>query len=513
MKKELLTLACMIVAGVTFANHWTPISGTQYNMTLNGIILIDGVEQTTTTLEVGAFCGEECRGSMMPEFFPPSSQYVVALTVVSNVLNGETITFRLYDHSSGQELNLTSTNDITFESNAIIGAMGNWYEFSFTTPTSPQNFNLPIIGYGSATTGNYKLIASPIGEVNPMAVTNMLSNNYDLYYFDQTHDLEWVNYKSGAFNLMPGKGYLYANSENVTLTFTGTPYSGDGVITLTKANGVRFSGVNLVGNPFNAETTITKAYYRMNEDGNEIVPGSGSIGAMEGIFVEAESDGETMTFTPSTQSVPTPNNQLVVNVSSSSRGNAIDRAIVRFGNSGTLTKFQLFENSTKLYIPQNNKDYAVVSADAQTTGEMPINFKAAANGQYTITVSVDGVEMNSLRLIDNMTGANIDLLASPSYSFNATVNDYESRFRLMFGTNAGIIDKNDDNAFAYFNGNEWVINITEDAILQVIDMNGRIQSSEYISGSCKKVINAPAGVYMLRLINGENVKVQKMISK
>ncbi len=136
-------------------NHWTPIGGTQYNMTINGVIYINNVEQTVTTLEVGAFCGEECRGSMLPEFFPPSSQYVVSLTVVSNQQNGETITFKLYDHSSGQELNLQCVNDITFASNEIVGTMGNWFQFAFNSEVSVSATVDPV-GAGNVTgTGNY----------------------------------------------------------------------------------------------------------------------------------------------------------------------------------------------------------------------------------------------------------------------------------------------------------------------------------------------------------------------
>ena len=117
-------------------NYWTPIGGTQYNMTISGIILIDGVEQTVTTLEVGAFCGDECRGSMMPEFFPPTQQYIVSLTVVSNQQSGENITFRLYDHLTQQELDLQCANNIIFESNAIIGTVGDWYQFAFNSEVS-----------------------------------------------------------------------------------------------------------------------------------------------------------------------------------------------------------------------------------------------------------------------------------------------------------------------------------------------------------------------------------------
>ena len=57
----------------------------------------------------------------------------------------------------------------------------------------------------------------------------------------------------------------------------------------------------------------------------------------------------------------------------------------------------------------------------------------------------------------------------------------------------------------------WVINNEGDAILQVIDVNGRILSSEEIHGNCTKHIKAAPGVYVLRLINGEDVKVQKIV--
>ena len=146
MKRFILTLTCIIVAGVSLANHWTPIEGTQYNMTMSGVIFIDGVEQTGTNLEVGAFCGDECRGSMLPEFFPPSMQYVVSLTVVSNQLSGEEISFRLYNHDTQQELDVESINNTTFQSNAIIGTLGDWYEFSFVTTEPGGNHWTPIGG-------------------------------------------------------------------------------------------------------------------------------------------------------------------------------------------------------------------------------------------------------------------------------------------------------------------------------------------------------------------------------
>ena len=112
-------------------NHWTSITGTQYNMTMSGLIYIDGEAQTSTALEIGAFCDDQCRGSALAQFFPPTGEYVVSLTVVSNQLNGEAITFRLYDHISQQEYPTECINSVIFNANDNLGTMGDWYPFAF----------------------------------------------------------------------------------------------------------------------------------------------------------------------------------------------------------------------------------------------------------------------------------------------------------------------------------------------------------------------------------------------
>ena len=105
-----------------------------------------------------------------------------------------------------------------------------------------------------------------------------------------------------------------------------------------------------------------------------------------------------------------------------------------------------------------------------------------------------------------MTGNDIDLLATPSYSFEAKTTDYESRFKLVFATG-----NNDNDAFAFYSNGSFVINTEGNATLQVIDINGRILKSESINGCTNVNVKAAAGVYMLRLVNGNDVKVQKVV--
>lgn len=114
------------------SHHWTSMTGNQYNMTVYGMIFIDNELQERTDLEVGAFCGTECRATNFAMVF--SGYYIVPLTIKSNVISGEAITFCLYDHTLNDSLALESECDLVFEANAMIGTTGEWYRFAFRTP-------------------------------------------------------------------------------------------------------------------------------------------------------------------------------------------------------------------------------------------------------------------------------------------------------------------------------------------------------------------------------------------
>ena len=442
-----------------------------------------------------------------------------AITATANIIEGGSIAGSNY-YTNGSTCTLTATamegyvfvnwteNDVEVSTDAA-------YSFEVNAPrTLVANFaieyELPITAYTTGQKDHYYLIASPIGAVDPDDVDGMKDNEYDLYCFDQNGGnglVEWINYEgsNGGFDLVPGKGYLYANSADVTLTFTGLPYRGSGEVTLSKTNNVRFSGWNLVGNPFAQTAFITKPFYTMNSTGTEIIAGSGnSVGAMEGIFVIAENDGETMTF--STGSLAKSEGQIVLSVN---QGEAtLDRAIVRVGEGDVLPKFMLNENNTKVYITQDDQELSV--ARVAEAGVIPVSFKAAHNGTYSLCINVDDTEVNYLHLIDNLTGADIDILQTPTYSFNATKDDYTSRFKLVFATICEDAD-GDNDTFAFFTNDNWIISNDGEAVLQVIDINGRVLSSEEIHGSQSKHISAVPGIYMLRLIKGDDVKVQKIV--
>ena len=440
---------------------------------------------------------------------------------------------------------------------SLVGGMGTAYDANHIDkeyaridrgPNSDQpgyftgRFTKEIAGYEDNESGWY-LIASPLAaDIAPTAVTNMTNETFDLYRFDQTggnNGKEWKNWKNEGgdgyhFNLEAGKGYLYANSEDVTLVFTGTPFEGDGSVTLTYETtnaDQNMWGWNLVGNPFSTNATIGDTpFYRMNAAGSEIIAADvndNTVNPMEGIFVNTTQSNQTVTFeTAMTRGNANSNSAALVMDISQNRGGVIDRAIVRFGEGQTLPKFQIHENSTKIYIPQDGTDYAVavIASDSEAIQptEHPIHFKAAENGTYTLTISTtlnsQLSTLNYLHLIDNMTGADVDLLTpagnSPSerglggvYTFTAKTTDYASRFKLVFavGSSTG------SDTFAFINNGNIIVN--GEGTLQIFDAMGRQLFSKELStfNSQLSTLNYTPGVYVLRLINGENVRTQKIV--
>ena len=359
----------------------------------------------------------------------------------------------------------------------------------------------------------WNLIAMPVvDEVYFYDVENINSGAYDLYYFDQKYEgAEWRNqkdYETGWYNLIPKKGYLYANADEVTLEVDGElfPANADQSVSLDYVEGMSRTGWNLIGNPFACQAYLANgmAYYRMNAGGTAIESAMAgtAIAPMEGVFVKASGSGQTAVFTTTQQRG---DGHLNIRLSHN-QGRAIDNAIIGFGEGGSLLKVQLMSNASKIYFTENDKDYAIISVGQ--IGEQPLNFTTSVNGSYTLTFSLAEVRLSYLHLIDNMTGADVDLLETPTYTFSAKSTDYESRFKLVFAT---IGDADADDDFAFFSNGNWVVVNEGEAVVQVIDMNGRILSSETINGSAQVNVNAACGLYVMRLVNGEKVKVQKIV--
>ena len=382
--------------------------------------------------------------------------------------------------------------------------------------------NLTVEGYGESTeSDHWMFIASPVTtDLNPNEVFNLISEattEYDLYRFNQSGaNGEWENSKSDdhkGFVLKNGQGYLYANKKDIVLSFAGTfNEETTKTVKLDYDNNATKEGWNLIGNPFPVNAYLSTSYYVMNSTGSGLeaiaVSSNKAIAPCNGVMVQATAKNQKVTFSTEKpyQSVNQGNLQIAVAQANTRDHAVLDKAIVSFNDNDELTKYYFGERNASLFIPRDGKEYAIASTEKQ--GEMPVNFKAAQDGTYSISINPETVEMDYLYLIDNLTGAQIDLLTTPSYSFSAKTNDYASRFRLVFS----VQDNNEESTHLATVSN-GTISINGEGSAQVIDLMGHIVMT---LGDAKRGITTSSmapGIYTIRLINGENVKTQKIIIK
>ena len=210
----------------------------------------------------------------------------------------------------------------------------------------------------------------------------------------------------------------------------------------------------------------------------------------------------------------------LVNLYLSSRHGCADVTVIEFERpewNGALKMKELRQGNGLFYAQHDNTHYAALFTE-KGAERVPLWFEAKEDDIFTIKWRTANGDFQSMYLIDNLTGTTYDMLANDSYTFQGHVGDYPSRFYIVFK----LYEEPDDpeepeepegegNSFVFFDGSEWVV--TGDGMLDFIDVQGRILWHSRLSGGQSRV-SVPlvaAGVYMFRLTNGEEVKMQKVI--
>jgi hypothetical protein len=153
----------------TFASHWT-VDRHRYpnTMTATSVVLSDNVELQSNAIEIGAFSGDECRGSVLLKNFPQVADSYLGFLVIHGDGNEE-IQLRIYDHANGQEYD--ATNVLSFEVNAIHGNPAEPYRIVY----SPTGIN-GIAKAGNiylAQTGANLLIHRPWNVIDNLEITDL----------------------------------------------------------------------------------------------------------------------------------------------------------------------------------------------------------------------------------------------------------------------------------------------------------------------------------------------------
>ena len=367
--------------------------------------------------------------------------------------------------------------------------------------------------------GGWYTLSTPFVSLTPSADNGLISGSYDLYAYDEDGDTEgkeWINFKSGSFDLTPSSGYLYANSAAQTLDLSGELNSGaySQTVNLGYNNSIgSLKGFNLLGNPTAHEINFTKSsnvsdgYYYVDNGDTWIYSTSSSVPAGRGFLVKANATGQTVTLNPQSKGGnPDKGQYLRLSIGE-------NNVYVKLSEGVSMPLIDFKGKHSNLYLLCDHKPYVMlVNNDAEA---LDLCFETRHNGTQTITVDAINLGLNYLHLIDNLTGNDVDLLATPSYTFEAKTSDYATRFKLLFAPICE--DADGDNAtFAFISDGNIIIMDGPStgsgtcATLQIVDTMGRV----VVEGAAMNRVSTSEmtpGVYVLRLINGEKVQTQKIV--
>lgn len=112
--------------------HWVANHGRfADNMTIMGIIALDGKLIESDTLEVGAFVNGEMRGAGRAAYIEEMDAYRIFLTIHGE--EGEVVNFRLFDHSRDRERRIRCKEQVVFKPNLHYGTLDAPHRLSFMT--------------------------------------------------------------------------------------------------------------------------------------------------------------------------------------------------------------------------------------------------------------------------------------------------------------------------------------------------------------------------------------------
>ena len=196
--------------------YWDP-DETLYpnNMSITAVVEIDGEEQRTTDIEIGAFCGDEVRGSNRLKYEDGVlDRYFLYITIYGE--SGDDISFRIYDHATDSELDLRYNRIVTFIVNDNLGSIIEPEIFNFTSDVTHER----------TLTSNWNWYSTYV-EVSGESGFEMITTNLGSMAEQLKSQAEFTNYYPslgwyGALMTMDTKEmYMIDMAEPMVLEMTG----------------------------------------------------------------------------------------------------------------------------------------------------------------------------------------------------------------------------------------------------------------------------------------------------
>ena len=355
----------------------------------------------------------------------------------------------------------------------------------------------------------------------PTATGNVVFNTtgrHDFYKYEESANLEWVfvDVEENAYTMQPGRGYLYANKEDVVASFTGALNMAavNYVLSCTnKETDNELSGLNMIGNPFthninvnHLDGEIAEAFYSVATSGAWVANVEESIAPLQAVLVQTNVAGNLAIKKAATTRAAS-EGSLKINVANK---NYNDVAYVLFKEGLGLSKIAHFNTEIPMVsVNVEGKEYAVATMNKEVT-EIPVSFKAMTMGEYTISVEAQDVE-ETIYLTDKLTGERVNL-NTDSYTFMATSNDNTDRFVLTKVLDTTGIEQNAEYSVYVSNDEIRFNNVNGNLNVRIYDMLGRpVAEYNVFESATISTSSFETGMYILQMTDENGVRTQKVL--
>lgn len=376
--------------------------------------------------------------------------------------------------------------------------------------------------WGNDKKGGWQFISSPVEGV---AVTDFATTttDYDLFKYDGTEELEWVNIKNHGIGtdfeseFVSGRGYIVSYEAQTTADFKGI-LNNDKSFTFTDIKPVEeyhYKNFYLLGNPFafdmewnNTNMTVSGVYNGYatisNIDGSYDYHTSGTIKVGDGFMVKVT--GATSNLSYGSTRARKEKHESINVVASSIYGS--DNVIVSLAGEeeeGFTKLDNLNEDISEIYITKNGKRFGIFSY-GENVEEVNLSFKTKHTGSHIISVQPEG-EFEYVTLVDNFTGEETDMLKGRYEFMVYSTEGSRERFTLKFSKKA---EPEQDKNFVYQSGDELIIEA--EGTVQIIDVMGRVVLSETVNGNGRiNISGLDKAAYIVRCVESSTMNTQKIV--
>ncbi len=383
------------------------------------------------------------------------------------------------------------------------------------------------ISHSIANDDKWHLISMP----NNSTTANSFLGKY-LQSWDETSK-EWVDITNVAQALTAVKGYsLWSPSGGRgNITFTGTPNTGNQSISLAyHDNSEQNDGANLVGNPYpsyidwdqvsgyGSKYTWDGSAYKAYTQTGSYGTGSRYVAPMEGFFVVTNSNGTAFTLT----------NAMRTHNSAKKEASALTNGIVLSANSENYSDalYIVFDQSANENFELPSDAWKFISGTAGISqlwskcpdGNLAVDVRPATetiqlgftnNEAGTYVIGIKEIADISTAILEDTKLNIFHKLSDGDYSFDWSLNDDETRFKLHLNTTA-VEDLSSSDVQAYVAGSNIIIQSEmQTEHITLTDITGRTL------GVWKNTESIPApetpGVYLVTVALENQIVTKKII--